>query len=203
MVTGTKSVERIVGERLVDVRIERHDRRRNLQDRQAVRIGALDEFGGDASAGADLALDQHVGGVASAQPLGERTRHQVAHAAGRKARDDEGIAGDLRRGAVYAAQSGQASAAAAPAVIKRRRFNIGRPRASWGMSPARPPSSAESSRAARSVAEGHTRPRRLFTSPRWGEVGAKRRVRGRHARSFPSPPALSPMGSDTVHDRRN
>jgi hypothetical protein len=66
-----------------------------LQDREPVGRRALDEVYGDPASGADLALDQHIRRIASAHPLGERPRHQISHAAGRKSRNDERIAGKL------------------------------------------------------------------------------------------------------------
>jgi hypothetical protein len=66
--------------------------------------GALDELSGEAAAGTHFALDQHVAGIGSAHFVGQRSRDEIAHASGWKARNDERVASELGDGALDSGQ---------------------------------------------------------------------------------------------------
>ena len=106
--------EGVVGQLLVDVRIDHQHRRRRLQDDAAVGRRALHRLHGDLAAGARLVLDQRALGVgAAAQVLGDPAAERVGRAARREAGDDlhdlERLAA-LRAGAARQAEGGKRSA---------------------------------------------------------------------------------------------
>ena len=82
------SVEGVVGELLVDVRVDHQHRGRRLQEDAAVGRSTLHALHGDLAAGARLVLDQCGLGIAAAQMLGDATAERVGRAARREAGDD-------------------------------------------------------------------------------------------------------------------
>ena len=98
--------EGVVGQFLVDVRIDHQHRRGRLQDDAAVGRRALHRLDGDLATGAGLVLDDRRLGVGGAlEALGDATAKRVGRAARREAGDDAHVL--ERLGALRARTAGE------------------------------------------------------------------------------------------------
>ena len=110
----------IVGQRLVDVGIDRHRRDRREQQGLAVRRGGFHRLHADAALGAGAVLDDDGLVEGDAQVLGDQPRQGIARAAGGKREDDaDRLAADLgARGREAAARPSPARRQVARPVLR-------------------------------------------------------------------------------------